>query len=119
MLSESDDPIAADVRLATSELVTNVVRHTRDGGELRAWDPRPDVPLRIEVEDPDPGLPAIPVERPAIGGHGLSIVNAVADEWGVEQRPPGKVVWAEFDRNKRDGSPEPGDDEDGRVEDEP
>jgi hypothetical protein len=30
-------------------------------------------------------------------------VSAVADEWGVEQRPPGKVVWAEFDRTKRDG----------------
>jgi anti-sigma regulatory factor (Ser/Thr protein kinase) len=105
LLSEPDDPIADDVRLATSELVTNVVRHTPDGGELRAWDPRPDVPLRLEVEDPDPGVPAIPADTPAIGGRGLRIVSAVADEWGVEQRPPGKVVWAEFDRTKRDGPP--------------
>lgn len=41
--------------------MTNVVVHTDDGGELRAWDPRPDVPLRVEVEDADPGLPVIPM----------------------------------------------------------
>ena len=34
-LSVPDDPIADDVRLAASGLVTNVVRHTADGGELR------------------------------------------------------------------------------------
>jgi len=40
LLNVPDDPIADDVRLAASELVTNVVTHTDDGGELRAWDPR-------------------------------------------------------------------------------
>jgi anti-sigma regulatory factor (Ser/Thr protein kinase) len=104
LLSGPGDPIAEDVWLATSELVTNVVVHTEDGGELRAWDPRPDVPLRIEVEDPDPGVPAIPSEPPGIGGRGLGIVDAVADDWGVEPRDDGKVVWAEFDRNQRQSS---------------
>ena len=38
LLNVPDDPIADDVRLAASELVTNVIRHTADGGELRARD---------------------------------------------------------------------------------
>jgi anti-sigma regulatory factor (Ser/Thr protein kinase) len=101
LLADPDDPIADDVRLATSELVNNVIRHTEDGGELRAWDPRPDAPLRLEVEDPDPSIPAIPADAPPIGGHGLAIVDQVADDWGVADHPPGKVVWAEFDRDKR------------------
>ncbi len=33
-----DGPIADDVALAASELVTNVVLHTQDGGRLDAWD---------------------------------------------------------------------------------
>ena len=112
LLTEPDDPIADDVRLAASELVTNVVVHTADGGELRAWDPCPDVPLRVEVEDGDPGLPVMPDERPAVGGLGLSIVDTVSDRWGVDDAPPGKVVWAEFDRNRRiDDSLAPDDNE--------
>jgi hypothetical protein len=31
----------------------------------------------------------------------LAIVDQVADDWGVEPQSPGKVVWAEFDRNRR------------------
>jgi anti-sigma regulatory factor (Ser/Thr protein kinase) len=101
LLTEPDDPIADDVRLAASELVNNVVRHTDDGGELPAWDPQPDVPLRLEVEDPDPSMPAIPADAPPVGGHGLAIVDQIADDWGVDEHPAGKVVWAEFDRNAR------------------
>ena len=101
MLSGPADPIADDVRLPASELVTTVVKHTDDGGELRAWVPRPGVPLRPEVEDPDPALPDIPTEIPAMGGRGLRIVDQIADDWGVDQPLPGKVVWAEFDRNRR------------------
>jgi anti-sigma regulatory factor (Ser/Thr protein kinase) len=101
LLNEPDDPIADDVRLATSELVTNVVEHTSDGGELRAWDPRPDVPLRLEVEDGGPGRPEIPAHKPKVGGLGLSIVDTVSDRWGVDDAAPGKVVWAEFDRHLR------------------
>jgi len=101
LFSEPDDVIADDVRLATSEMVTNVIVHTDGGGEMRAWDPRPDVPLRVEVEDGDQSVPVIPDEAPAVGGRGISIVAAVSDKWGYETSPDGKVVWAEFDRNKR------------------
>jgi anti-sigma regulatory factor (Ser/Thr protein kinase) len=97
LLSDPNDPIADAVKLTASELVTNVVRHTTSSGLMQAWDPRPDVPLRVEVEDHDRKQPAIP-QNPAVGGHGLSIVATVADDWGVEPTVDGKVVWAEFNR---------------------
>jgi anti-sigma regulatory factor (Ser/Thr protein kinase) len=101
LLGDPDDVIGDDVRLATSELVTNVVNHTANGGELRVWDPQPDVPLHLEVEDTDTHIPAIPTDPPEAGGRGLAIVQSVAEDWGIEQLPEGKVVWAEFDRNRR------------------
>jgi anti-sigma regulatory factor (Ser/Thr protein kinase) len=101
LLADPDDVIGADVQLATSELVTNVVRHTTDGGELRLWDPQPDVPLRVEVEDTDTTIPALPSQVDGPGGRGLAIVDAVSEDWGVDPLPAGKIVWAEFDRDQR------------------
>jgi hypothetical protein len=37
LLRDPDDLVAGDVRLAASEMVTNVIVHTAGGGELRAW----------------------------------------------------------------------------------
>ena len=39
---------------------------------------------------------------------GLTIVTAVADAWGVEPRPSGKIVWAEFNRDRREGPDDAG-----------
>jgi anti-sigma regulatory factor (Ser/Thr protein kinase) len=103
LVPDPDDPIGEAVVLSASELVTNTLHHTDDGGTLRAWDPHPDVPLRLEVEDHDPTIPTVQAnpdpERP--GGRGLKLVDDVADEWGVQPTDSGKVVWAEFDRNQR------------------
>jgi hypothetical protein len=78
------------------------VRHTNDGGLLEAWDPKPDVPLRVEVSDTDQLPVQLAEQRPARhGGHGLHIVDAVSDSWGVDLTSDGKTVWAEFDRNRR------------------
>jgi anti-sigma regulatory factor (Ser/Thr protein kinase) len=103
MFSDPADPIAEDVGLTVSELVTNVVRHTADGGLLEAWDPKPDVPLRVEVSDSDVSSPEINKEPGLDGGYGLRIVERLADEWGVVRATSGKTVWAEFDRTKRGG----------------
>lgn len=57
--------------------------------------------LRVEVEDEGPGLPATPMSVPEpgpdeIGGHGLHIVDQIADEWGHCQRHDDQsVVWFE------------------------
>jgi hypothetical protein len=87
--------LAEDVRLAASELVTNVVMHTDDGGWLRAWCVDP---LRLEVHDTSPILPTA-TRRRAKGGRGLRIVDAVSSDWGASATPNGKMVWAEFDQH--------------------
>ena len=102
LVPDPADPIAEAVVLSASELVTNTVIHTDDGGTMRAWDPQPDVPLRLEVADHDPTT-ATPQSNPdpqQPGGHGLKIVGLLSDQWGVQPTDNGKVVWAEFDRNK-------------------
>jgi anti-sigma regulatory factor (Ser/Thr protein kinase) len=86
---------ADDVRLVASELVTNVVRHTDDGGRLDAWDADP---LVVEVTDPDRQMPAQRPTADASCGRGLAIVDQLADEWGTERTETGKVVWARFKR---------------------
>jgi anti-sigma regulatory factor (Ser/Thr protein kinase) len=108
-----DDPIAEDVAIVTSELVSNVVQHTDDGGTVRAWDPKPDVPLRLEVSDTGPPLPATHARPDEIGGRGLIIVDALADAWGVDVASPGpgKTVWAEFDRTRVRSASEVNDDD--------
>lgn len=99
LLDDPNDPIADSVALVTSELVSNVVQHTDDGGHVDAWDPRPGVPLVIEVSDPDRAVPETRAPG-AAGGRGMHIVDDLADEWGIERTGRGKVVWVEFDRSK-------------------
>lgn len=88
------DPSDVDLRLATSELVTNAVLHART--EL-------DVVLRIAgqvieltVRDHNTQLsPPRIASRGAdsTGGRGLLLVHAICDEWGVLQHADGKDVW--------------------------
>jgi anti-sigma regulatory factor (Ser/Thr protein kinase) len=97
LLDDPDDPIAWDVTMATSELVTNVISHTALGGEMNVWNATPDEPFRIEVHDYDSTRPD-PTARPSSGGRGLRIVESVSDAWGVTPTRTGKFVWAEFTR---------------------
>src|SRR5678816_281941 len=82
------EPMADDVALVTSEFVSNVVRHTDDGGRMQAW---ADDPLRVEVHDTDSTLPTPPAEPDLRGGRGLRIVDHVADEWGAYRDENGKT----------------------------
>ena len=94
-LLREDGQFAEDVSLAVSEIVTNVVEHTPDGGKLTAWDRDP---LTLEVEDFGGGDPATPLMPADVGGHGMAIISRVADHWGVRKTRMGKVVWAMFGR---------------------
>jgi anti-sigma regulatory factor (Ser/Thr protein kinase) len=83
-----------DVNVVASEMVSNVVRHTEDGGRMDAWDGDP---FRVEVRDSSSDLP---VTGPATGegGRGLRIIDALSSDWGAELVADGKVVWAELER---------------------
>ncbi len=81
--------------LLASELVTNAVKY---GGPriVLSLDDGPDR-LRVEVHDDGPRSPQVGVgERHAVGGRGLLLVEALADEWGTtpgRAPEPGKGVW--------------------------
>ena len=98
-LASYDLPAAAidDAVLVASELVGNAVRHTRptESGTLDVSWHVDATGVRVCVGDPGDEQP-----RPRIAGddepegRGLKIVDAMADEWGVEREARGKTVWA-------------------------
>jgi anti-sigma regulatory factor (Ser/Thr protein kinase) len=83
------------VELLTSEVVTNALVHARSAPELLV-DVRQDV-VRVEVCDRSPSEPVL--QQPDLdsaSGRGISIVDQLADGWGVEHLPDdGKLVWFE------------------------
>jgi len=96
-----------DVVLVASELVTNVVLHTENGGRVLAWNADP---VRLEVHDTStrpPVVVAVVATEAEPGGRGLRIIDAICSSWGTTIVPTGKVVWAEFHRRSRDGDPTP------------
>ncbi|GGW74721.1 hypothetical protein GCM10010503_60480 [Streptomyces lucensis JCM 4490] len=96
---------ADDVLLCVSELATNALLHGVPPGRgfgLRLAH-HPDGALRVEVHDSGGGevRVQVPDRSPeSEHGRGLLLVAALADEWGVGERNPGKVVWAEFDSDR-------------------
>jgi anti-sigma regulatory factor (Ser/Thr protein kinase) len=89
------EQLAADAALVVTELATNAVLHAGSAFSV-SLTLSGDV-IRISVGDTvplgqpgrDPGLPAVP-------GHGLGVVAAMAARWGFERQDSGKVVWAEL-----------------------
>ncbi len=89
---------ADEVELVADELITNALMHTEgaavvtlrvlSGSERR---------LRVEVEDSSSALPRRrEAGESGVSGRGLLLVDLLADDWGVEARGGGKVVWCEF-----------------------
>lgn len=80
--------------LATSEIVSNVVRHARTHFTVAI------VPttgrLRVEVCDGTSVEPAVrDLTDDDTGGRGLHVVEAVTARWGVDVSGTGKIVWFE------------------------
>lgn len=98
------DPVVDDAVLVLSELLGNACRHGRplgrrepgDGEVRAAW--RVDAAGGLTIEVTDGGGPTRPVPAtPSVtarGGRGLTIVGALAEEWGVRDGAAGEVtVW--------------------------
>ncbi|HYO39402.1 MAG TPA: SpoIIE family protein phosphatase [Nocardioidaceae bacterium] len=87
--------LAETVALVVSELVTNALVHTAGPAtlEIRRQQDR----IRVLVTDEHARVP-----RPqhagedATGGRGMLLVEALAEQWGVEPSGTGKTVWAEL-----------------------
>jgi anti-sigma regulatory factor (Ser/Thr protein kinase) len=83
-----------DAALLLTELVSNVIDHVRGERSLTVELTLADRWLRISVADGSSVLPVVrelSQERPR--GRGLRLVQAIADQWGVEEHHGGKRVW--------------------------
>lgn len=94
-----DCAVVDDAALVLSELLSNALKHARplpDGRVRAAWAVRSDRVLVIEVTDGGgPTLPRQPSPSvTARGGRGLSIIDALAAEWGVRGTADEVTVWA-------------------------
>jgi anti-sigma regulatory factor (Ser/Thr protein kinase) len=90
-----DDLLVADACLVTSEMAANAVIHAQSAFEVAVTCAEGSV--RITVADHGLGAAeAHAVEPLQVGGRGLVIVTDVADRWGCDAVPGGKVVWAEL-----------------------
>lgn len=87
---------AETVEQLVSELVGNAVRHTGARTfSLRMQRRRGRV--RAEVRDPSGALPCLlPVRGLDTSGRGLTLVDKLADRWGVDLLPRGKSTWFEL-----------------------
>ena len=94
-----DDPDwTYDAVLVVSELVTNALMH---GGGCVGIDVQAhDGAVAIGIAD---GSAVIPRPRPsggdASGGRGLRLVEALSEQWGVENHHGGKRVWVRLRRH--------------------
>jgi anti-sigma regulatory factor (Ser/Thr protein kinase) len=89
------------VVLVATELVTNAVRHTVGRVQVAIAEMDGEIVLHVfdeSLELPNPLL-AKPDDRV---GHGLAIIDALADRWGAEHVTlhgrAGKIVWAAIRR---------------------
>jgi serine/threonine-protein kinase RsbW len=107
-----DPAVVGDAALVVSELVGNAVRYGRPlpGDVLEvSWSLEGDF-LRLRVSDG--GGPSVPMRHEAgpedVRGRGLTIVAALARDWGVEQARNGSgpmsTVWVELPVRKEDGA---------------
>ena len=99
--------LVPDLRLLTSELVTNSVRHAQlDRDQLIRIKVRVSSNVvRVEVRDAGPGFKPDPT-NPSIyqeSGWGLYLVDQLASRWGIDRSPPPRV-WFEIDRPPSDPS---------------
>jgi anti-sigma regulatory factor (Ser/Thr protein kinase) len=89
-----------DVQLVVSELATNAVLHAGTAFTVSLWCDGASVLLT--VTDDSPLLPRCgePSEV-AIGGRGLTVVQASSHDWGVTEGALGKAAWALFHTTQR------------------
>ena len=88
----SIDPLD-DILLATSELVTNAIRHSNDHRPITVAVSQSDDRVRIQVTNHTDAFTISGISGGARGGWGLGIVAAVSDDWGVHHADGEVQAW--------------------------
>jgi two-component sensor histidine kinase len=83
---------SSDLGLIVSELATNACVHAGSAFTVSLHRHGSDVLVEVDDENPAPAI-AQP-QSTGVSGRGLQIVAAIAMDWGVASRDPGKSVWA-------------------------
>jgi anti-sigma regulatory factor (Ser/Thr protein kinase) len=96
-LGEADPATDVAVLLA-SEIVTNAVLHSnsrRAGGTVTITAVETGGGVRIEVADEgsERSIPEVKAHGCGSGGHGLLLVQTLADQWGYLRDESGTMVW--------------------------
>lgn len=86
------EPRYDDVVLVVSELVSNCVQHG-SSEDIDVKVTSKSGRIRVEVSDNGPGFS---IDDPRGDGLGLTIVDKVAEEWGMQDGGPKFTVWAEL-----------------------
>jgi serine/threonine-protein kinase RsbW len=97
-LAAPDAAVLDNATLLTSELVTNAIRHSRSGesgGSVGLVVLAVTGGIRVEVTDSGSagGSPVVRDDIYTCDGHGLFLVEAVADRWGYRTTGAGTTVW--------------------------
>ncbi|MGA5134413.1 ATP-binding protein [Streptomyces olivoreticuli] len=86
-------PLAGDVVVVVSELVTNAIKHGHGTVGLRVRHTGNE--LRVEVTDGNPAPARLQAAADDdVSGRGLFLVHALARGWGVSE--DGRTTWANF-----------------------
>jgi anti-sigma regulatory factor (Ser/Thr protein kinase) len=93
-----DHPCADDAVLLCSELVTNAVLHSnsgRAGGTVTVVvaDLTASVQVKVVDEGSASSIPVVRADAFAADGHGLFLVENLADQWGYECDDVVTTVW--------------------------
>lgn len=93
-----DHPCAEVAVLLCSELVTNAVLHSdsrRPGGTvtIAVADLTDSVQVKVIDEGSASSIPVVKADALAADGHGLFLVENLADQWGYESDDAGTAVW--------------------------
>jgi anti-sigma regulatory factor (Ser/Thr protein kinase) len=92
------DGLGEITELLTTELISNVVRHT-DSRHIGLRASKDATGIRVEVTDNSPEPPSVQHPRTdQFSGRGLLLVERLASAWGTIPRPgKGKTVWFTLD----------------------
>jgi anti-sigma regulatory factor (Ser/Thr protein kinase) len=91
-------PIADDIVLIASELITNSVVHARDATTVTVTVAVSEAFIRVDVRDDGAlGIPHMRRGDPeAEDGRGFHLINQLAWRWGFTREPGGSRCWAEI-----------------------